>query len=150
MPQVIWIVKGPNRLAGATLRRNGIRRLWRTYHPTAISLLQSQSGTAGSVVVGAVVGGLLLGGVGAVVGGLAGGARGRTAFVVETAEGITLTCQCKTSEFPGVQATISKMIERRRPDVPGASQGGCLRFLWRAVLVSVGLLMLLVVLAAIF
>jgi hypothetical protein len=134
----------------ATLRRHGIRRWWRTYHPTSINLLQTQpGGGVGSVVGGAVVGGLLLGGVGAVVGGLAGGKAGRVTFVVETAEGQTLTCQCKPAQFAGVHVAISTMIERfRAQGIPRGS--GCLRVLGWTALVVLGLMVLLPLLAAIF
>lgn len=149
MAQKLWIVRGPRRIVPATLRRNGIKRWWRTYRPTSIEILQTQAGNAGSVVGGAVVGGLLLGGVGAVVGGLAGGRAGRVTFVVETTTGPTLTCQCKAADFAGVHVALSAVIERGR--VRGvAGRGGWLRLLGWIALGLLGLMVLLPVVAAIF
>jgi len=112
MGQVFSVVTGPRSWKLARLKRDGIKYRGQILTPTRIALLQATPGSGSDVVAGAMVGGLLAGGVGAIVGGLA-STKGRTAFTIDFANGDQLVCTISPKLFPGVVASVNEIIRRR-------------------------------------
>ena len=105
------VITGRYTSATARLNRLGVRFKGKTYKPLAIRGFYGTEGAQASVVGGAFAGGLLAGAPGAVIGSVAGGKNGKTYFQLLLEGGPTLTCECKSNDYPGLAVTIQAMID---------------------------------------